>query len=275
MNEMKPDWDDLRLFMAVARNGGLAAAALETGKSAPTLGRRMLALERCTGRELFRRLPRGYELTGDGKVLLSDVAALERRIMSLLASDADRMVPVVKVSAGNWITHLLCQKVDDLVGDLRVRLRFIAADEVSDIGRREALIGIRNRRPEGPGLAGRKIGRIQFAVYAIDDTVDIWARVIGETPSARWVSDRSQDDDSIEVTNPRNALDLALTGKVRVVLPVFIGRRVSALKQLSKTIRELEHEQWLVTHHEDRFIPEVRGVIDGIYQVLRENCREG
>ncbi|MBL4811132.1 MAG: LysR family transcriptional regulator, partial [Rhodobacteraceae bacterium] len=39
MNEMKFDWDDLRLFLAVAREGGLAAAAASTGKSAPTLGR--------------------------------------------------------------------------------------------------------------------------------------------------------------------------------------------------------------------------------------------
>lgn len=275
MNEMKPDWDDLRLFLAVARNGGLAAAALETGKSAPTLGRRMLALERCTGRELFRRMPRGYELTDDGKVLLSEVVALENKVMPLLASDADRVAPVVKISAGHWMTYLLCQKMDELVGGRDIRLRFIAADEVSDIGRREALIGVRNKRPEAPGLAGRKIGRIRFAVYAIDGTVDLWARVIGNTPSALWVGERVRDGVSIEVTSPRNALDLALNGKARVVLPVFVGRCLDPLKQLSKTIAELEHEQWLVTHHEDRFVPEARRVIDRVYQILQKNCREG
>ena len=272
---MKSDWDDLRLFLAVARKGGLAAAALETGKSAPTLGRRMLALERCTGRELFRRMPRGYELTDDGKALLSDAAALESRVMPLLASDADRLAPIVKISAGHWMTYLLCQNVGELVGGRKVRLRFIAADDVSDIGRREALIGIRNRRPEAPGLAGRKIGRIRFAVYAVDGSIDVWARVIGNTPSALWVGERAQDGASIEVTSPRNALDLALAGKARAVLPVFMGHRLDPLKQLSKTIGELEHEQWLVTHHEDRFMSEVREVIDRVFQVLRENCREG
>jgi DNA-binding transcriptional LysR family regulator len=45
MNETSFDWDDLRLFLAVAREGGLAAAAAITEKSAPTLGRRMLGLE--------------------------------------------------------------------------------------------------------------------------------------------------------------------------------------------------------------------------------------
>ncbi|MEM9627237.1 MAG: LysR family transcriptional regulator, partial [Pseudomonadota bacterium] len=146
---------------------------------------------------------------------------------------------------------------------------------VSDIGRREALIGIRNKRPEASGLAGRKIGRIRFAIYAVDGSVDIWARVIGNTPSALWVSERARDGASIEVTSPRNALDLALAGKARAVLPVFVGRRLDPLKQLSKTIEELEHEQWLVTHHEDRFMPEARSVIDNVHQILRENCREG
>ena len=55
MNETKFDWDDLRLFLAVAREGGLAAAAEKSGKSAPTLGRRMLALEQRIGQELFKR----------------------------------------------------------------------------------------------------------------------------------------------------------------------------------------------------------------------------
>jgi DNA-binding transcriptional LysR family regulator len=273
MDETKLDWDDLRLFLAVARNRGLAAAALETGKSAPTLGRRMLALERSTGRELFRRMPRGYELTDDGETLLADVLALECRVMPLLASDADRLAPVVKISAGHWMTYLLCQRLDELVGGQSVRLRFIAADEVSDIGRREALIGIRNKRPEATGLAGRKIGRIRFAVYAVDESVDIWARVIGNTPSALWVGERAKGGATIEVTSPRNALDLALASKARAVLPVFVGRRFDSLKQMSKTIGELEHEQWLVTHHEDRFLPEARSVIDRMYGILKENCR--
>ena len=66
MNERTFDWDNLRLFLAVARAGGLGPATRMTGKSAPTLGRRMIELERSLGRELFRRMPRGYELTDEG-----------------------------------------------------------------------------------------------------------------------------------------------------------------------------------------------------------------
>lgn len=264
------DWDDLRLFLAVAREGGLAAAATSTGKSAPTLGRRMLALERRLGRDLFRRMARGYELTDDGHDLLNNAIALESWLLPLVAIDPEKAQPIVKISAGIWVTHLLCENVPRLLGTDRIRLRFIAADEIVDIGRREALIGIRNRRPEGIGLAGRRIKRVAFAVYASNARVETWARVIGTTPSAMWVQKAAQRTDAIEVTSPRNALDLALAGTARVVLPTFIGNRFDALAQVSPVIEELEHDQWLVTHHEDRFVPEVRKVIDRIHAVLKE-----
>ena len=270
MGETNFDWDDLRLFLAVARAGGLAGAATATGKSAPTLGRRMLALERRLGCELFRRFARGYELTPDGEDLLERATALENRILPI--AETERTSPLVKISAGTWVTHVLCDKVPELIGADNIRLRFIAANEVLDIGHREALIGIRNQRPRDTALAGRKVGRIRFAVYAANPDVTTWAQVVGETPSAHWVRSKAGAKDTIEVTSPRNALDLALSGNARVVLPTFIGTRFEALRKLSPSIRDLEHDQWLVTHHEDRFLREVRKVIDRTYGILREVC---
>ncbi len=72
--------------------------------------------------------------------------------------------------------------------------------------------------------------------------------------------------------DPRNALDLTLSGETRAVLPTFIGTRFEALMQLSMPLEELDHDQWLVTHHEDRFLPEVRRVIDRTYTVLQRTC---
>ncbi|MEM7441583.1 MAG: hypothetical protein AAF393_18540 [Pseudomonadota bacterium] len=183
--------------------------------------------------------------------------------------DTEQAIPVVKISAGSWVTHLLCAHISEIMGPDHTRLRFIASDNVADIGRREALIGVRNHRPEGSGLAGRKITHVRFAVYAINDQIRTWVRVIGSTPSARWVEETSRVAGAIEVTNPRNALDLALAGTARVVLPTFIGSQFDTLRQVSPLVDDLEHEQWLVTHHEDRFVPEVRKVIDRIYLILK------
>ncbi|MDH0872737.1 LysR family transcriptional regulator [Agrobacterium pusense] len=266
MVETNFDWDDLRLFLAIARSGGLGPASASTGKSPPTLGRRMLALERRLGLELFKRLPRGYELTEQGRDFLSKVTAIENKIAPL--ADAEKR-PVVKISAGQWVTDLLCRKAAEIVESDPVLLRFIAADHVLDIGRREAVIGVRNRRPDQIGLAGRRIGRVQFAVYAVDNEVRTWARVIGATPSARWLDEKIGDEATIEVTNSRNALDLALAGVARAVLPTFVGNVQSGLEQVTAPIDILDHDQWLVTHDDDRFLPEVRRVIERTHAVLR------
>ncbi|WP_171175630.1 LysR family transcriptional regulator [Ruegeria sp. HKCCD8929] len=272
MNETKLDWDDLRLFLAVARDGGLAAATGATGKSAPTLGRRILMLERQLGCELFLRRARGYELTAQGQELLQKATEIEDRILSVIQDAPGRGIPVIKISAGTWVTHILCAALPELMAQTSVKLRFIASDDIADIGRREALIGVRNKRPEGPGLAGRRIGRVRFATYATSKKVRVWARVIGQTPSARWVQDNTSDAPAIEITDPRNALDLTLAGETMALLPTFIGRRFDTLKQLSDPIEALDHDQWLVTHHEDRFVPEVRTVIDRTFEVLKRTC---
>lgn len=265
MNEMNFDWDDLRLFVAIARAGGLSAAARETGKSAPTLGRRMIAMERRMGRDLFHRLPRGYELTPDGEVFLAECAQVEARVEAMTARGSTPAL--VKISAGTWISHVLCQNAAEVIGNERITLRFIAADERLDIARREAVIGIRNQRPREVGLAGRLVGQVQFAVYATDATITRWASVVGQTPSAIWARGQIGDADMIEVTTPRMALDLTLVGTTRAVLPTFIGDHTS-LTRLSDPIAELDHDEWLVTHHEDRFLPEVRRTINRIHGIL-------
>lgn len=275
MDESNFDWDNLRLFLAVARAGGLGPAAEQTGKSAPTLGRRMIELERNLGSELFHRKPRGYDLTEDGQTLMKKVESIEARIVPVTESSLASAPPLVKISGGTWVTSVLIGAIGRLTESMPVRLRFISSVEVLKIGHREAAIGIRNHRSEEIGLAGRKIGRVRFAVYASDESVSTWARVMSNTPSARWLRAQAQKGDAIEVTAPQNALELANAGLAKAVLPTFIGNTQPGLKPVSPLIDDLEHDQWLVTHHEDRFLAEVRHVIDRTHAVMSEACENG
>ncbi|MDP2732341.1 MAG: LysR family transcriptional regulator, partial [Hoeflea sp.] len=137
-------WDDLRLFLAVAREGGLSPAARATGSSAATLGRRMLALERSMGRELFVRHERGYELTAEARQLVEELTRIETRIARVTAARGDMERPLVKVSAGTWTTLALLDDLDVLTGSpADIRLRFVASEARLDIARREVVIGVR------------------------------------------------------------------------------------------------------------------------------------
>lgn len=270
MDETKFTWDDLRLFLAVARHRGLSAAARETGTSAPTLGRRMRSLEAISRKELFHRHARGYELTETGEAFFQKSVEVEAHIMPLIAPWHEEGRTLVKVSAGAWTIHALCQQIEAIVGaSPNALLRFISADQYLNINHREAVIGIRNQRPHQAGLACRKIGEVSFAGYAVDPAVTSWVKVSANTPSARWLASQDDAQIAVEVNSSQSARDLAVNGMGRVVLPCFIGDQEASLTKVTADISELAHEQWIVSHHEDRFIPAVRQVLDSIYGVLR------
>lgn len=268
MSETNLSWDDLRLFLAVARHGGLAGASGDTEKSAPTLGRRVLALERQLGMDLFDRSVRGYELTVAGTELFEKVIALEKNVEPILQIAGSASLPRVKVSAGVWVTHFLCSRLIDFEAINSAGIQFISTNQTLDITHREAVIGIRNSEPTHPNLARQPIRQVDFAVYATDKNCDTWAQVVGSTPSAQWLKTQTSGERTVEVTDPRSAMDITLTGLTKTVLPTFIGDNQPPLIRLADTIKELQHQQWLVTHQDDRNRPEVRQVVNWIKTVL-------
>ena len=274
MDEKNFDWNDLKLFLAVARNKGLSGAARDTGSSAPTLGRRMQALEKATGEEIFHRHARGYDLTEQGEAFFSRVVELEASVIPLVSTKDKAGKTLVKISAGQWTLNALSRnihKITDAAPD--ALLRFISADEYLNINHREAVIGIRNQRPEQLGLACRKVGTVSFAGYATDPSIEGWIRVTANTPSAKWLASLSGVRTVMEVNSSQLAKQLALKGVGRVVLPCFIGDRIQGLSKVHALIPELDHEQWLVSHEQDRFIPAVRQVLNATYDVLKQVIR--
>lgn len=258
-------WDDLFAFLAIARQGGLSAAAREIGSSAPTLGRRMRELERTLGRELFVRRTHGYDLTEEGAHLRDQLLPVHDIIARATLPKSRGALPLVKIAAGTWTALALTEILRSITGDppdLRVRL--LQGEDVLSIPRREAAIGFRSRRPTDAGLAGRQLQRVEFAPYSTDGATDNWIVVRADTPSARWVAERCGDRIAAEANTPRLALDLALRGVGRAILPTFLGDRQTSLKRAGPVVEDLAHDQWLVSHDEDRDLPEIRRALDRI-----------
>jgi DNA-binding transcriptional LysR family regulator len=239
------------------------------GSSAPTLGRRMRALERRLGRELFVRRTHGYDLTQDGERLRADLAPAEAAIARATIPAAPNALPTVRIAAGTWTMLAFADRLPIVIGDppdLRVQL--LQGENVLSIPRREAAIGFRSRRPAEEGLAGRQLRRVEFAPYAVRNAPDRWILVRADTLSARWVAERCGDAVAAETDTPRLALDLALRGLGRAMLPTFVGDAFAELDRVGPIVDALGHDQWLVTHNEDRHLPEVRRALDRIAEAF-------
>ncbi len=272
--------DDVFMFLAVADASGLAGAARVTGSSVPTLSRRMAELERRTGRRLFHRGRKGYRLTAEGRLLVDEAESL-RTLAARLGrwTSEERSLPRVRITAGMWTSRFLARNISRFwSGDDEWMPEFLASNATVDIARREADIGIRNRRPEQAWLAGRRTHVIRHAVYAAGPDVSGFVTIAqgsATTPSDRWLKASHADDIVTTASDARLALDLALAGVGRIVMPCFAANGEQGLMRISDPIEELTHEEWLVCHHDARHDPPVRKALDAIHGLLTESRAEG
>ncbi|WP_282605512.1 LysR family transcriptional regulator [Pelagibius sp. Alg239-R121] len=281
------DWDDLRLFLAVAQAGGLAGATSVTQASAPTLSRRMTHLERAFGTALFDRHQSGYDLTSAGRELLDQVRNMDLQAQSINAwrQQIDPR-PVVKITAGVWTSVFIARHLNRITrGATAPRIELLTGANFLNLSRREADLGIRNQKPEQQGLARRRIGPVKFAIYGQKDYVDAnphagddtrfaacdWVvpSVAGTTGSSTlWLSQRLITPANLTCGTPQTVLEAAGEGAGLCVLPCFIGGADPRLTRCSDFIEELTHTQWLVSHNENRTLPHIRQVSRALYALF-------
>ncbi|TPL85347.1 LysR family transcriptional regulator [Mesorhizobium sp. B2-3-13] len=277
--KMDIGWDDLRLFLDVARLGGLSAATATTRLSAATLGRRVTALEKQIGEPLFVRQQTGYRLTPVGEELLRRAEDVEAAMQSLTrwreGSLPDR---IVRVSAGPWTSAFVCAHIGDIwTVDDGIRVEFVTTTDRVDIGRRAADIGIRSERPTEQWLAGRQSGKVAHAIYSGRQLINgiaagLFVGVTGEganIASARWLQAHHGDRIAVRGNNSHSVRELVAAGAGLSIFPCFVGDSDPRLVRVAQPIAELETDQWIVTHHEERHSPPIRKVADRITALMR------
>ncbi len=267
----EPDLDDLRLFLAVADAGGLGGAARATGTSAPTLSRRMATLERALNERLFERGPRGYALTAAGRSLAEDVAGLRQVQARLARRMSSPTLPRVRITAGLWTSRFIARHLGTTrPPDATWVPEILASNATVDIARREADIGVRNRRPDQPWMAARRTIPIRYAVFARSPDITGYIalpRGAADTPSGRWLRAHHESEIVTTASDMAFARELAASGLGRVVLPTFAGAECD-LVQIGPVIDTLTHDEWLVSHHDGRHDPPVRAALDCLAGLL-------
>jgi DNA-binding transcriptional LysR family regulator len=272
-------WEDLYLFLRVAQHGGLSGAAGVTGISAPTVGRRMLALERSLGRSLFLRSPTGYRLTEDGQVLFQRVLGMEAAARPI--GDWQSAVlsqPIVSLGTDFWTLRFLAQNFPELcTPDDGFRTCFKVVPVV-DLTYREMTVGVSDKLPDGINSAARVSHRSAYAVYRAT-TLDparnkAWISLgtdVAVKPWERWVFLQPDPWITTWTNTPASLLELVRCGAGCTVLPCFVGDANPTLIREGDAIAELAHDNWIVMHDDDRHRPEVRSVIDRLAALFAAN----
>lgn len=291
-----PDWNDIRVFLAIARAGSLAKAAKATRTSQATLGRHLRALEDSLGAPLFDRLPNALRLTALGRETLDGAGAMDEDAATILRRARlalePRARPVV-VTSVNSIAWFLVRHFDflrDEMGGTELVLK--ATRRSVDLARREADIALRMLAlPDAPDLTGRKIARVANAIYASKaflaragrkardgiDGIDYVARETGSevSPQAKFsaaIAPRVRTLMRVSETVLRH--QAALDGVGAALLPCHLGDRESTLVRLTGPIPELDENMYLVVHRDLRRVAAVRRAADALAALCKARARE-
>ncbi|MEO0866631.1 MAG: LysR substrate-binding domain-containing protein [Pseudomonadota bacterium] len=179
--------------------------------------------------------------------------------------------PRVRISAGTWTMDFLARHLPRYGAPGLWIPDFVNSNLDLDIERREVDIGVRNRRPEHPWLAGRRTNTVEHAAYATSDAVTGWIGPGDDTatlPSEAWTVTHHGPDMVAVANDPQTRMALAQAGVGRVVLPTFAGDAVPGLTRVSDIIDALTSQEWLVCHQDTRHDPPIRAALDALTQVL-------
>jgi DNA-binding transcriptional LysR family regulator len=285
VNREAMDWNFVRVFLAVAREGSMRAAGRALGLSQPTIARRLAALEAdFDGRPLFDRLPDGVRLNAAGEQLLDAAEEVERAMLALerrRAAASPALSGTVRVATGECAGGFLARCLSgatqaglppgvtvELVDELRQRV---------DLVRRQADMALRHEPPESGDFYVAKLGTFAIAVYRrCGAEAAAWVSYIEEQahwPTARWV-ERQVAETGMPVGCRASSMlmrvEAILAGTGRGELPCYVGDRHPLLERLTPPIPELAAEYWLIVHRDLRHAPCVRAVIDWMKAAFTE-----
>ena len=155
------DWDDLRIFLAVAREDSLSGAGKRLKIDPATVGRRIARLEEAIGARLFSKSPQGYALTEEGARLMPHAeraeAAMEGAAEAL--SRPEGLSGQIRVGAPDGCANYLLPQVIARICDANpgLEVQIVALPRVFNLSRREADMAIGVSRPEAGRLTVQKL----------------------------------------------------------------------------------------------------------------------
>jgi DNA-binding transcriptional LysR family regulator len=168
------EWSDLRIFLAIAREGTLGGAAQKLGQSQPTMGRRLKTLELAVGHTLFQRTGEGFVLTDEGQAVLSHAERIEEEALALqrqLDGHDHLLEGMLRISSSDWFgAHLLAPVFAEFVKlHPQVIVELLTSQSLYSLPRREADMVFRIRPFDEPEVISRRLMHIPYGVYLKSD----------------------------------------------------------------------------------------------------------
>ena len=291
------NWDDVRIFLGVARSGGLLAAGRRLGLDQTTVARRMSALEAAMGVPLLDRSPRGIALTGHGQTLLQHAERIEAEALSAgeeLGSPGQSLSGIVRLVTPEAFAAFLVAPAAKRFHALHpgLQLELAPALRTVNLSRREADIAVSLSRPERGRLMSRKLTDYSLGLYASRAYLDEAGPLNGleelksrplvwyidemiDMPELRYLDQVAAGAHTVFRSSSISALQTAVASGLGFgILHVFAASRDPRLVRVLPDQVQVTRSYWLSAHADQARLPRVRAVMDFLDGLIREHKAE-
>jgi DNA-binding transcriptional LysR family regulator len=288
-------WDDLRVFLEVARQGSVHAAAKKLRLDHSTVCRRVGKLESVLSVKLLNRTRKGVTVRTDAHELLKHIenmdvhaSALEDAVV-IGSAGAAQVVRVATMEglASQYVAHRLplLQQFD-----AGVMLELVSIPQTVDLSRKEADVFLSFFNPRTPGLTSKRVGSVAMHLYCSPayvrrhgepHTLSELAehRFVGyieellTIDAVRWLDDVVENPRMVFYSNSILAqCNAAIGGLGIVMLPTFVASGVHGLQRLFPDIA-VKRDVWLSVRAEQSHLSRIRAVtkfFSHIFEMDRE-----
>ena len=278
------DWDNVRVFLAIARQGSMRAAGRALGLSQPTIARRLAAFEATFGgASLFDRLPEGLRLNAAGEQLVHAAECVEDAAMTLerrRAAASPVLSGTVRVSTGECAAGFLARCLSEPTATALpsgITLELVDSRQMANLVRREADMALRHEPPDSGDFYTFKAGTFACSVYrrrgADASGWVTYTDAQSHYAPARWVARQVEETGkpvTLRASSMLMHLEAIRSGTGRGVLPCYVGDGHPLLERLRPPLPEIAADYWIVVHRDLRRAAIVRAVIDWMKAVFTE-----
>ena len=287
------NWDDARVFLAVARTGQILAASKRLGVNHATLSRRVSALEKALATRLLIRRTNGCELTAEGEAFFHAAERMETEMLAVQSAvgriDA-AISGTVRIGAPDGFgVSFLAPRLGALTAqypDLKIQL--VPVPRSFSLSRREADIAITLERPTEGRLVSAKLTDYSLGLYvsksyvasrqaphSIEDIKN--HRRIGYVEDLIYTASLNYTDEimrnwdaSFEVSSAIGQTEAVRSGAGVGILHNYIARNdADLIRILPEAI--IKRAYWTTWHESARELLRVKTVIDWLQDQVRIN----
>lgn len=279
------NWDDLRLFLAVARAGSISGAARQLGVQHSTISRRIRQFEEKMGARLLERKRGGYELTLAGEHIKEAADRIEREVIgvdsALPGKDTQLAGPLRVTAINNMASSILMPMLSSFSEQHpQVELHIIVSNSDASLSQREADVAIRLTNSPTDTLIGKRIVTVASAIYGSRTYLEQLRQKGGEP---KWIgveccgfhktwTKQSCGDQTHNFFSDDTLLTLsAIREGVGIsILPCFMGDTDPTLKRYSEPDPSYDLGLWILLHSDLKRSARVLAFRDHMINTINE-----